>query len=174
MDKKLFEQRLNELAEWRYLKSDTPVSGSKRSRGRKKIKPDPEEDIDDSSDSEQPNQTLSIQVTKMHCQAQVCDDCGRDCPQGRRIEQKVYDHTNYPHWRKRCDACGMTKNPYTGKFDLKGYETHAVWTKYTRGKNSPKKAKNQDLCQIETTDPTIHYEDAEIIIRFPSRTNESA
>jgi Pyruvate/2-oxoacid:ferredoxin oxidoreductase delta subunit len=175
MDPKLFKQRLDELAEWRYLKGDSPVSTAKRGRGRPRSKPKKSneptdlefsEDLDHDTISTEPNQTLSIQIVKMRCQAQVCDDCGSHCPEGRRIEQKVYDHTNYPHWRKHCDACGLTQNPYTGKFDLKGYETHAVWTKYTRGRNSPKlKTKNNIV--FEDPDQGVHYEDSEIRITFP-------
>jgi hypothetical protein len=176
MDPKLFKQRLDELAEWRYLKGDTPVSGSKRSRGRKRIKPEPEteDNVDDeNSDTEQPNQTLSIQVVKMRCQAQVCDDCGRLCAEGRRIEQRIYDHTNRPHWRKHCEACGMTQNPYTGKFDLKGYETHAVWTKYNRNLNSPK-LKTKYNIELQNLEQGVHYEDSEVRITFPDLLNKSA
>jgi len=45
-----------------------------------------------------------------------CEDCG-EIVTDRKVELKVHQHPK-PHWRSRCKACRLTKNPDTGCYDM--------------------------------------------------------
>lgn len=90
------------------------------------------------------NPTLNIRLKSVF-RATVCEDCGRDCPQGRSTEKNIYKtEEGLKVWRERCKTCQMTRDPFTGKFSLNGtyvtkqYRCYVFQTaKIDRPKNPP-------------------------------------
>lgn len=76
------------------------------------------------------------QLCKVKCfkdRETVCTDCGQICPEGRRLERKMYSigQKHKQHWRDKCLSCGKFEDIH-GKFTLTGTAAHAQWTDYIR------------------------------------------
>ena len=134
MDKKLFEQKLSEVAEWQIPKTLATVTEGSRGRGR----PSKEQQYQELREQmfleefDGVNPTFPPQIIKLKCTAETCGDCGKICEQGRHLEKKLYEANRKPHWRQKCVNCGCFQNPYTGKFDLKGSRASQIWNNFVR------------------------------------------
>ena len=65
------------------------------------------------------NDTIPLEIKKLKPREHICDDCGRVCTNIRVVEHRKNDII-HPHWRSKCRECGCFKDPFTGRFDLKG------------------------------------------------------
>ena len=136
MDKKLFEQKLSEVAEWRIPATVTGTKDGepKRPRGR----PTKEEQYQMAHEEEfkkifgDTNPTFPPQVLKLKNSSCVCDDCGKVCANGRHTELKQYETGGKKNWRERCLTCEMSRNPYTGKFDMDHATAGRAWIDFLR------------------------------------------
>jgi hypothetical protein len=141
MDKKLFEQLLTEVAEWRIPKTLGEISQPKKPR-QTKIKQHIDDELTDDEHTDHEldflaqhggiNPTYPPQLVKVKVQACECSDCGRYCSEGRQVDKKIYVANNIRHWREYCKTCAMTRNPYTKKFDLRGGAASMTWNNYLR------------------------------------------
>lgn len=126
MDKKLYQQLLSEVADFRMPKltpSDIKISKQKsRGRGR----PSKEERYQDEHEEvfldmfEGINPTHSPELTELKIKALDCPDCGKHCPNGRREEIKYYPATpgHIAHRRQRCLECNKYQDPDDGTYTL--------------------------------------------------------
>lgn len=140
MDNEEYKQKLTEVADWEI--PDAKFDGTSRrrlSRGR----PTNEELIERSNEQEflekygGKNPTMALEIKKVHVAAVTCEDCGKHCPNGRRVEAKQHESNNVIHWRKRCVTCNMTQNPWTKNYDLKPGQAGIAWNDYWRYSNGP-------------------------------------
>ncbi len=80
------------------------------------------------------NPTLSWAIKKLKPQIRNCEDCNLI------VENRVtyIRICQYPeaHWRETCQACGMTRNPDNGKFDLQGQDAKNYFTAAIKEKKS--------------------------------------
>ena len=136
MDKKLFEQKLSEVAEWRLPKTITGTKDgdAKRPRGR----PSKEEQYQIDHEEEfkkifgDTNPTFPPQLLKLKNSACVCEDCGKVCENGRQKEKKLYETGGKKNWRERCLTCDLSKNPFTGKYDMDHVTAGRAWIDFLR------------------------------------------
>lgn len=133
MDEKEFLERLSEVAEWTRPKigrADPRRPKRPGRRTREEIDWDLNEEAMEGEEIQTgPNLTVAPQLTKLKPVINICDDCGRQC-ENRRVEIRL---CGYPqdHFRHHCKACGLTKNPFTGRFDLEqGIELQNIFRKY--------------------------------------------
>jgi len=137
MNDEEFKHKLSEVAEWRMPKiSSTDVKIAKQ-KARGKGRPTKEQLYQEEHEQvfidlfEGINPTYTPLVTKVkHC-AVDCE-CGRVCEQGCEQDAKGYTSQGKRYWRWRCKTCGMTKNPYTGAWDLDGQKASIVWNSFLR------------------------------------------
>lgn len=172
MDDKEFKQRLSEVAEWKIPDTSREISpGLKKKRGRKS-----EEDKYQEEHQEVfleifngVNPTYAPVITKLKCQPVCCDDCGKICSEGRKVEAKHYVTNGKPHWRKHCVTCEHFQNPYTGDFDINnGTENSITWTGYLktpRAKYKPKAKVINDFL-VKKTDESLVVETEDGIITY--------
>jgi hypothetical protein len=127
-----FLKRLSEVSEW-CRPTITQADPRRGRRGRKSYEEIEWEENEEEALGEEihmgPNETIPPMLTKIKHEVKNCEDCGRLC-QGRRVEMRM---CSYPrdHFRQHCKFCGLTKNPLTGKFDLKqGVELQNTFKKY--------------------------------------------
>lgn len=113
MDPKLFQQRLKEFADLQDIKvSNTGLRESQIQPG----------DIELQRQGKlvkiykDDNPTLGKEVAELKPRQQQCQDCNKTVI-NRTVTRTIY-HTPVPHWRTKCLACKMYKNPRTGNFDL--------------------------------------------------------
>ena len=132
MDRKLFEQRLSELAEFKRGHSQLTKPVAKTNK--KKIELDEfgepidlEEDLALDTTSTQP-----LVITELKPTIKLCDDCDRVVDNPRRTSRIVYFPVK--HWRTYCHNCQLTKNPNTGAFDLDKRTEQSVFYTYLRDK----------------------------------------
>lgn len=140
MDDKLFRQKLSEVAEWEIPKISDTGNGLSQSKGggrpRKNIVELDPEDLDELIEEEPiepegPNETVGIRLIKLKPKIECCPDCGQLAED--RVVQTKMCYTNKPHWRTKCTACKMYKNPITNKFDIPANGAQAEFAKITRG-----------------------------------------
>lgn len=79
------------------------------------------------------NQTWAYEVKKLKNQVRACDYCSN--PVKNQIITKRYLNYPEPHWRESCNSCQMTKNPETGKFDIKKIQEQTVFASYFYHRN---------------------------------------
>ncbi len=72
------------------------------------------------------NPTLTYCIKKIKHQTRPCEDCGNAVTD--RITHLRICQFPEPHWRETCQNCGMTRNPDTGEFDLKGQQASNYFT----------------------------------------------
>lgn len=109
MEDKLFRQRLTELAELRLRKP--------RASGE----PEPELVFRQGQEhllSEQDNPTHLLEIKRIKYQERPCEYCERSVV-NQRITQALHRYPQ-PHWRRSCSGCGLTQDPLTGQFVLRG------------------------------------------------------
>lgn len=143
MEDQEFIAKLSQLAEWHrpQIGPNGQPSQSKRIKFLEKIYQEQEAEEDEDSDldpeeelAEDPedpedqkpkrkyqppkfNPNIPPEIKTVKHTPLPCEDCGRIC-EGRRVEHRLLISPER-HWRSRCDACGLTKDPNTGKYDLK-------------------------------------------------------
>lgn len=137
MDKKLFEEKLSQVAEWHYPKIERSP-GRPRSRPvRDPIDPDCDQDPDSDQDQDQNtpmiNNTAAPEITRIKVPRSQCHNCGRQVNVACHTEKKFYHLMNRPHWREHCVTCDLWKNPYTGVFDVPSSNIGTIWNQYLRG-----------------------------------------
>jgi hypothetical protein len=159
MNNELFLKRLSEVSEWH--RPQTGPNGAKSVNKRAKDEPQhpgpvTELELDEMSDQEaqdyydqlmawrsvQPNNSVPPEIIKLKTQAVDCGDCGRHCPDGRRVESKLCT-TGQKHWRTRCQACDRYQDPATGEFTLDPKSTHNYLLCYYRPKLGAYNSKHQ-------------------------------
>ena len=118
MDPELFRKKLEEFAELKQVK--TPKTAAIRESDGPETVFRGGAEFSVEADN---NPTLNWEIKKLKPHIAVCEDC-HDVTTDRRIEHKLND-TPYKHWRSRCTACEMYKDPATGKFCMTGHEFRA-------------------------------------------------
>lgn len=149
MDDELFRKKLSEVSDWRIPKTVTGTSTgeSKRRRGR----PTAEELYQQEHEQvfaelfDGVNPTFPPQLLKLKNSACDCEDCGQHCPQGRHTEKKLYNTGGKRNWRERCLTCDLSRNPFTGKFDLDHVTAGRIWLDYLRETKGIYKTKGNQL-----------------------------
>jgi hypothetical protein len=132
MDEKQFLQKLSEVAHWERPKVSA-ADPRRPKRGRKSAEEMEWEENEEEMIGEElivgPNETVPPVLTKLKPIAKICEDCGI-LAENRRVEIRM---CSYPieHFRHHCKACGLTKSPITGVFELKqGVELQNTFKKY--------------------------------------------
>lgn len=134
MNDEEFKRKLSEVAEWKL--PDTPRETSlnqKKKRGRKSA----EEKYQDEHEEiflelfEGVNPTYAPMLLKIKHTPTTCE-CGRICTSGCEKEAKLYQTKSGNHWRVKCKTCNMTKDPYTGEFNLNPQKASVVWHSFLR------------------------------------------
>lgn len=119
MDPKLFQQRLEELAELEIVQ----VKGSQVRAPEEPIVI--RRDNKDVTIDEKNNPTLNQRVKKIKNNLKKCPDCDRS------VESRVISIRQYTfpikHWRRLCNVCNAFEDPRTGKFNLKGVATQNIY-----------------------------------------------
>lgn len=170
MDNELFLRRLSEVSEWhRPLLSSTGQPSQRKGHIPKQVEHPGDktvEELESMSEQEleeyhqllmtwreqQPNESVPPRITKVKIQAVDCEDCGRHCPKGRRIESKLY-HTGTEHWRTWCQVCQRFKDPVTGKFTVTAQVAHKYFQIVYRPRLGLRKSK-YDI--VRNPEPTVH------------------
>jgi hypothetical protein len=163
MNDEEFKRKLSLVAEWRLPEIKLDGVTRRKLRGRKN------NETKYQDEHEQVffkiyggiNPTATPEVTKVTRSACVCDDCGRDCPNGRDKEKKLYETNKKKHWRERCLTCKLSLNPKTGKFDLSNHSAAVEWNYWLRQEKNikPKKPTKTDVI----AEKTVEENHAEII-----------
>jgi hypothetical protein len=168
-----FKQRLSEVAEWELPKlTPTDIREAKKSaRGKHKRTKEELYQLE----HEQVfleifqgiNPTLKPVLTKIKYQPQYCP-CGKLWDNGCPRDFKLYHKNGQTYWREKCLNCNMTKNPYTGEFDLGPYQASTVWASFARETKNLYKSKGNQAKQPATTvtkthNQTVISNDQEII-----------
>lgn len=80
------------------------------------------------------NDTVAPRIKKLFPITKPCDDCGRMATD-RKVTMKKHGLDGpRPHWRGKCSACGMHRNPWTGEFNIHPSIITACFTAYQREK----------------------------------------
>lgn len=160
MDDKRFRQLLSEVAEWRIPKTitGTATGEPKRKRGRPTAEEayqiEHEQVFNEIYDGSNP--TFPPQIVKLKNTSCVCDDCGKVCENGRHTELKQYETGGKKNWRERCLTCEMSRNPFTGKFDMDHATAGRAWIDFLR-----------ETKGIYNTQRNAQREDAGVITFYP-------
>ena len=137
MNDEEFKKRLSEVAEWRIPKiSSTDVKIAKQ-KARGKGRPTKEQLYQQEHEQvfvdlfDGINPTYTPVITKVKQCAVDCE-CGQRCERGCEQYAKGYTSQGKRYWRWRCKTCGMTKNPYSGVWDLDIQKASIVWNNFLR------------------------------------------
>lgn len=138
MNKEEFEKKLTEVAEWRIATDPTTDHGlvrpSKQYKRRVKVV---EEDQDSEEQPLDPiTQNFPVRIDSVK-NSTTCDDCGDYCKNGRGIDIKAHEWHGNSCWRKRCTACGLWQNPFTGQYTMDGNDSIQLTNKWLRNKHNP-------------------------------------
>jgi hypothetical protein len=90
----------------------------------------------------QPNASVPPEIKKLKIQAVDCEDCGRHCAEGRRVQSKICN-SGQPHWRTSCVTCELYRDPATGKFTLNSRDVQNYLMLYYRPKLGVYSSKHQ-------------------------------
>jgi hypothetical protein len=112
MEQKLFEQLLEQVANYQHIRADMEGSG-----GWKK---NPDEEV-----------PTVIKIMEIKHVTKPCEDCGR-MVEGRAKDMRIYKYANGRGCKEHCLTCGLHKDPYTGEFNMTGTEASRAWTNYSR------------------------------------------
>lgn len=132
MDKKLFEQKLSEVADWHIPKVTEVIIPRRKGRPRQEDHEHQQQLDQWLQDTDGVNQTLPPKILKIKHSQNDCEFCGRSCAEGQHIETKLYFTAGQKYWRSRCTVCGLYQNPVTKQFDLNGTQACRVWDNYLR------------------------------------------
>lgn len=123
MDDELFKQKLSEVADWEIPITMESTEQGRENRRRKMA----------AEDQDCYNATYPPKLLKVKIKPQNCEDCGRECPQGRTVDYKVMINKENKRFTKRhCKVCGLHEDPYTGQFSLTGTEASVKWNSYVK------------------------------------------
>lgn len=126
MDKKRFEQALEQYTELEYVKlSKTEIKEARRECNSG----DDETIIVDGK-----NTTIAPVVRRLKTQTTVCDACGGRCNSLRRKELTIIKESGKTGIRTKCLECNKYQHPETGEFILNGYDSISVWRRYLKEK----------------------------------------
>ena len=134
MDKELYKKLLSEVADWHIPKLTETEKKQSRGRGR----PTSEELYEEArqkiiiEEFDGINPTVPVEMLNIKKKAVICEDCGKECPNGYHKEKKLYDTNGKKNWREKCITCNMSQDPYTGKFTLNNSKASAIWNSYLR------------------------------------------
>jgi hypothetical protein len=169
MDDAEFKRRLSEVADWEIPKNPRDTSLNQK---KKRVKKQDEDDIiEEPVFADDNNPTIPPLLKKVRVAMTTCEDCGEQCPKGRRTTIKLYERGDKKYWREDCNTCSRAKNPYTGEFDVKGVAANQLWYSYmkpTKGLYQSKGnlAKNNLIKSVIKHDNNLeiqHENDQEII-----------
>ncbi len=193
MQDELFKQKLSEVAEWHIPKtlSDTNSSVPKRRpKQSRKIEPEPETEpeqvtaeIDPEQDQEQQeeqdlpesippdvNPTYAPQLLKTKCMNVTCEDCGKVCSEGRRLDLTLTKKRNGKGiWRKKCQSCNRFQNPYTGEYTLTGSSACVKWNDFLADKPYVERGPYKKKIIVNTQTATEVIDNGDSIIRIYSK-----
>jgi len=151
MKREEFLRKLSEVADWHIPKLEMPA----RDWAYMKNKACTENNEDDDNDQEQDTTTMALatgrnptaapELLGLKNQSRACEDCGTTCTKGRVTEKIRYEYQGQAIWRERCRNCGMSKDPFTGKFDVDPLDMtnkYRQWLLYLRTGEITPTAKN--------------------------------
>ena len=154
-----FLKRLSEVAEWHRPQCgpNGAVSINKRAKNAPQHPgPITQTELDEMTDEQAqdyydqlmeykaslPNDGVPPEIIKLKSLATDCTDCGQHCPNGRRTESKISIIGKH-HWRTKCLACNLYKDPATNKFTLEPHRVPTYLNAYYRPKLGIYKSKYQ-------------------------------
>lgn len=181
MDQEEYLKKLSEVSKWRPATLVTAGPGRPSDRRYKKTKQhtldsieEDEEEIEEDINEDAPLADLGPEIVELKCQAQICEDCGIVCPNGRKKELKLYTVNKRPHWRHGCVTCDRAYNPYTGKYDIPINQQGNVWLAFIKqgGKLGRKMPASLERIRLPTGGETIYESDTEIIKSYPDSDTE--
>lgn len=180
MDNEEFKRRLSEVAEWRVPATLTGTKdGDAKAKRTKRGRPTNEELYQNEHEEiflelhNGTNPTFPPQLLKLKKCATNCDDCGKQCPNGREKEKKLYQTGNKKNWRERCLTCGMTKNPYTGEFDLDTIKASQVWNAFVRDIKPKAKKQIKEPVVEQHRDKTVIESDTGTITFYHEKNTDA-
>lgn len=129
-----FKAKLSEVAVWKLPESpQEDTKNQRKKRGRKtaeELYQEAHEQVFlDLFNGVNPSAPPMLLKLKNACD---CTDCGQHCPEGRDMTIKRHTSNGIGHWRERCNTCGFSKNPYTGRFDIDGTEASIKWNSFLK------------------------------------------
>ena len=135
-----FKEKLSQVADWELVKikldSDTKRRLSYTSR--KNIEQEElyelEQELAFYEQNNGTNPSIPPEVTKLHCKDEACNDCGKICHGGRKMEHKKYFKQDKSIWRHKCLNCNLTIHPETQQFSLSTHRANTVWNLYLNQK----------------------------------------
>lgn len=128
-----FKKKLSEVADWAY---PIQVTAADLNIPRKQGRPSAEDIIERENqrkffeENNGVNPTCPLEIKSVKIAAITCEDCGKHCEEGRKVDKKIYGIGRRPHWRERCLNCNKYKNPFTQKFELTVSSVHGKWNSY--------------------------------------------
>jgi hypothetical protein len=168
MNDEEFKQKLAEVAEWKIPETPRETSlNSKKKRGRKSQEEEYMEVREEMFFEEfgGVNPTYPPMLTQIKYQPVSCEDCGKVCSQGRKVEAKLHHSNGKTHWRKRCMVCSCYQNPFTGEFNLRGQMASVKWNDFMRDTKGVYKSKGNLVKQQQSVKNTDN--ENEIIRIYP-------
>lgn len=106
-----FKNKLSQVSDW-YIPTDIDKVPKNNKRILAKLDQGLSLDTSDGS-----NTTYPPTIARIKTQGCQCQDCGKWCEQGRKVESRKY-LTNMVHWRNRCVTCNRWQHPDTKEFNL--------------------------------------------------------
>lgn len=169
MKDKDFRDLLSQVADWRIPETITGTKDGKAKKIRRRGRPSAEDLFLEQQEQEflnthgGINETFPPQLTKLKTAAVNCEDCGKHCPNGRKTDLKLYRNRQCSAWRERCQECGLTRDPHTGKFELKAAAASTKWSDFMRETKGTYKSKGnlaKERMQVQSSE-IAHVEENE-------------
>ena len=130
-----FKKKLSEVADWEIPKTPRETSlNNRKKRGRKSNEDEYMELREEifHKEFDGVNNTIPPMLTRVKRCPTTCEDCGRECAQGRETEAKLHQKNGKSVWRKKCLTCGKFQNPFTGEFNLTGSQASIKFNDFMR------------------------------------------
>jgi hypothetical protein len=128
MERKLFLQRLEQLAELKPIKP--PATAKRREADGPEVI---QRGLDTIVLDQKENETLAYRVKRLKEKSRPCEHCDR-VVKDQTIAIRFLGYPE-PHRRETCSTCRKTKNPETGAFDLFDLQANNFFTSYFRKRN---------------------------------------
>ncbi len=140
MTKDELMQKLLEVAEFRMPKLNASDIKQSKQRAKGRGRPSTEDQYQDEHEQvfldlfQGINPTHAPELVKVHIKPIDCEDCGRHCETGRKMEIKFYQEVpnHVAHRRTRCLECNRYRDPYTGEYTLpqgRAFQVYLNWAK---------------------------------------------
>jgi hypothetical protein len=176
MTKDELKQKLLEVAEFKMPKLNASEIKISKQRARGKGRPSHEDQYEQEHEQvfldmfQGINPTHAPELVKVLIKPVDCEDCGRHCENGRKMEIKFYhaQPRHIAHRRTRCLVCNKYKDPYTGEFTLPQGPASQVFLNWASGENTAKYNKRLQQVKQESS-----QQDLCVITKYPDTMNRN-